>query len=185
MTVVVAAAPPLRPALARVGLVLGLTLLLAVSARVAVPFWPVPMTLQTLLVLTMAGLAGPRMATAAMLAYGVEGALGLPVFAGTPARGIGLAYLAGPTGGYLFGMLLAAAVVGALARRAAARPVMLLGVMALGSVLVYAAGAAWLAGFVGLPRAFTLGVVPFLAGDAAKTALATALVLAAARIRRS
>ncbi|HET9019493.1 MAG TPA: biotin transporter BioY [Acetobacteraceae bacterium] len=178
-----------RPQVARIGLVviwsLGLSLLLALSARVSVPFWPVPMTLQTLAVLTIAGLAGPRIATAAMLAYLAEGAMGLPVFAGTPAHGLGLAYLAGPTGGYLVGMLAAAAVVGVLARRAAGRPLALVGAMTLGSVLVYAAGAAWLAAYVGVGRALALGVVPFLAGDAVKTALAVCTVLAAGRVRRA
>ena len=181
----IAYAAAIRPNAARLGLVLGLTLVLAASARVSVPFWPVPMTLQTLAVLTIAGLAGPRLAVAAMLTYLLEGTLGLPVFAGTPERGIGLAYLAGPTGGYLFGMVLAAAVVGGLARRAAARPWALLGVMTLGSVLVYAVGAAWLAQYVGASRAVALGVVPFLAGDAIKTALAATLVLAAGRLRRA
>ena len=174
-----------RPQLVRVGLVLGLSLVLAVSARVSVPFWPVPMTLQTLAVLTIAGLGGPRVATAAMLAYLAEGAIGLPVFAATPERGLGLAYLAGPTGGYLLGMLAAAPLVGVLARRTAGRPVALLGAMTMGSVVVYAAGAAWLASYIGAARAVALGVAPFLAGDAVKTALAAAVVLAAGRPRRA
>jgi biotin transport system substrate-specific component len=169
----------------RFALILGLTLVLAASARIEVPFWPVPMTLQTLAVLTIAGIAGPRLATAAMLAYLAEGALGLPVFAGTPERGVGLAYLAGPTGGYLVGMLAASAVVGVLARRAQGRPLALGATMLLGSLLVYAPGVAWLATFIGAPRAFALGVLPFVAGDAVKTALATALTLAAARRHRA
>lgn len=182
MTAIVAAAA--RPAAARLGLVLGLTLVLAASARVQVPFWPVPMTLQTLAVLTIAGLAGPRVAAAAMLAYLVEGAAGLPVFAGTPERGVGLAYLVGPTGGYLVGMLGASAAVGALVRRAGARPLALAGAMLVGMVLVYAPGAGWLATFVGVPRAVALGVAPFIAGDMVKAALAAVLVLAAGRVRR-
>jgi biotin transport system substrate-specific component len=185
MSVAVTKPPvPLRPAIA-VPLVLGLTLLLALSARVQVPFWPVPMTLQTLAVLTIAGIGGPRVAMAAMLAYLAEGALGLPVFAGTPERGIGLAYMAGPTGGYLAGMLAASALVGWLARRAAGRPLALLGAMVLGIVVIYAPGAAWLATFVGADRAVALGVVPFLLGDAIKAALAAALTLAGARLRRA
>ena len=183
MTAIAQSVAARSPLLARAALVLGLSLLLALSARVSVPFWPVPMTMQTLAVLVIAGLAGPRLASGAMLAYLAEGALGLPVFAGT--HGIGLAYLAGPTGGYLIGMLAAAAVVGALARRVAGRPVALLGVMTLGSLLVYAAGAAWLSVYVGPAKALALGVVPFLAGDAVKTALAACAVLAAGRARRA
>jgi biotin transport system substrate-specific component len=185
MTVAVAR-PFGLPRLATLGpLVLALTGVLALSAHTQVPFWPVPMTLQPFAVLVIAGLAGPRIAVAAFAAYLVEGALGLPVFAGTPAHGIGPTYIAGPTGGYLAGMLAASALVGRLVRRAAGRPAGVAGAMAVGVVVIYTAGAAWLATFVGVPKALTLGVVPFLAGDAVKAALATALVLAAGRVRRA
>jgi biotin transport system substrate-specific component len=170
-----------RPTLAQIALVIALTLVLAGSARVAVPFWPVPMTLQTLAVLLIAGFAGPRIAAAAMLAYLAEGAAGLPVF----ATGGGLAYLAGPTGGYLAGMLLASVVVGVLVRRAAGDVLKLGLAMALGILVVYAMGAAWLSGFLGLQRALALGVAPFVVGDAVKATLAAALVLAAGRLRRA
>jgi biotin transport system substrate-specific component len=168
-----------RPLLVTVGLVLSLTLLLALSAHVQVPFWPVPMTLQTLAVLTIAGVFGARVAGSAVLAYLIEGAFGLPVFAG----GAGIAYLAGPTGGYLAGMLLASLLVGELVRRARGGVVATGAAMLAGIVLVYALGAAWLAGFVGIDKALALGVVPFLVGDAVKTALAAAFTLVAGRGR--
>ena len=98
-----------RAALAFVG-----TLVLVVSAKVEVPFYPVPMTLQTLAVLTLGALFGARLAAATVALYLGEGLIGLPVFAGAAA---GPAYLAGPTGGYLVGFLLAAALVGWLAER--------------------------------------------------------------------
>jgi biotin transport system substrate-specific component len=170
---------------ARIAIVVALTLVLAISARVQVPFWPVPMTLQTLAVLTIAGLAGPATAGAAMLGYLAEGAAGLPVFAGTPAHGVGLAYLMGPTGGYLVGMLAASVVVGVMVRQAAGRVLLIGAAMVAGSLVVYAAGAAWLAQFVGLDRAIEAGVVPFLLGDAVKATLATALVLALGRAARA
>ncbi len=161
-----------------------LSLVLAASARVQVPFWPVPMTLQTLAVLAIGGLLGPGIALAAMAAYLAEGAAGLPVFAGTPAHGIGLAYMAGPTGGYLLGFVLAAGLAGWAGQRFAARPLPL-GLAMLGAVaLDYAPGVAWLATFVGWHRAVTLGATPFLLADLVKAALATALVLAAAGWRR-
>ncbi len=164
---------------------LGLSLLLAISAHVQVPFWPVPMTLQTLAVLAIGGLLGPRMAAAAMLTYLAEGAAGLPVFAGTPAHGIGLAYMAGPTGGYLLGLLLAAGFAGWAGRRFARSP-LLLGAAMLGAVaLNYAPGVAWLATFVGWQRAVALGAAPFLLADLVKAALATTLVLATAGGRRA
>jgi biotin transport system substrate-specific component len=177
------AASASRPLLARAAIVLALTLVLALSARIQVPFWPVPMTMQTLAVLAIAGLAGPQLGGAAMLGYLAEGAAGLPVFAGTPVHGVGLAYLAGPTGGYLAGMLLAVVVVGALVRRAGGHPLRIGAAMALGIVIVYAAGAAWLARFVGIDGALDAGVLPFLVGDAVKATLAAALVLALGRPR--
>ena len=94
----------------RIGLamasVIAANALLILSAKIQVPFWPVPMTMQTLVVVALGLGMGLRLGTAAMLLYLVEGAIGLPVFAGTPERGIGLAYMAGPTGGYLAGFLL-------------------------------------------------------------------------------
>ena len=98
-------------------LVLAGSVLLWISAKVQVPFWPVPMTLQTLAVLGLAAALGRRLGVAAVVLYLMEGALGLPVFAGTPEKGIGLAYMAGPTGGYLAGFVLAAFIVGTLAER--------------------------------------------------------------------
>src|SRR5690242_2184992 len=70
------------------------TLLLTLSAKVQIPFWPVPMTMQTFVVLVLGMAYGWRLALATMALYLVEGAIGLPVFAGTPERGIGLAYMA-------------------------------------------------------------------------------------------
>jgi biotin transport system substrate-specific component len=174
-----------RPLVLRTVIVLSMTLVLALSARVQVPFWPVPMTLQTLAVLGIAGLAGPQIAGAAMLGYLAEGAAGLPVFAGTPLHGVGISYLAGPTGGYLAGMALASVVVGVLVRRAAAHPLRIGAAMTLGIAIVYALGAAWLSRFVPQDKLLALGVLPFLLGDAVKATLATALVLAFGRGARA
>ena len=80
---------------------------LTASAKITVPFWPVPMTLQTMAIMAIALATGPRVACATVLGYLAAGAAGLPVFAGTPERGIGLAYMVGPTGGYLLGYLVA------------------------------------------------------------------------------
>jgi biotin transport system substrate-specific component len=179
MTQAAAPAPSVtRPWLARAAIVLALTLVLALSARIQVPFWPVPMTMQTLAVLAIAGLLGPQIAGAAMLAYLAEGAAGMPVFAGTPTHGVGLAYLAGPTGGYLAGMFVASIVVGMLVARARGHVVRIGAAMVIGIAIVYAVGASWLAQFVGAERILAAGVLPFLLGDAVKATLATALVLA-------
>src|SRR5579862_9024378 len=93
------------------------SLVLTLSAKIEVPFWPVPLTMQSLAVLVIGMAYGLRLGALAVLLYLAEGAVGLPVFAGTPERGIGLAYMVGPTGGYLLGFLLAAWVLGLLAER--------------------------------------------------------------------
>ncbi len=168
---------PLQPLLARPALLRGLavisgSLLIWLAARIEAPFWPVPMTMQTLAVLALAAAMGPRLGMAAVALYLAEGALGLPVFAGTPERGIGLAYMAGPTGGYLLGFLLAAAAVGHLAEGCGRRLLPLLGVMVIGTALIHLPGVLWLSVFTGLEKAVMVGLVPFIAGDLLKAALA-------------
>ena len=169
------------PALQRAGLVLAGAALLTVAAKVQIPFWPVPMTLHTLAVLGLAVFGGPRLATAAFLAYLAAGAAGLPVFSGTPQRGIGLAYMAGPTGGYLLGYLAASWLVGMLARgRGLAGRV---GAMLAGLATIYACGLAWLAAFVPAGALLSTGLLPFIAGDLVKLALVAAGSAALARLR--
>lgn len=156
---------------------LGLTIagvaVLTVAAKVQIPFWPVPMTLHILAVMAISAYAGPRLAVATMVGYLMAGAVGLPVFSGTPERGIGLAYMMGPTGGYLIGFVVAAWLVARLAggRKFAAR----FGAMLLGLAVIYALGALWLAKFVPAGQVFALGVTPFILGDLIKVALAAML----------
>lgn len=157
---------------ARLGAILIGTALLAVSAHIEVPFWPVPMSMQTLVVLLIGFTGGARIGGATMLAYLAEGALGLPVFHG----GGGIAYLAGPTAGYLFGFVPAAIVVGALAERGAAGGIArIAAALLLGDALIFACGLAWLAPSFGLTKSVTLGLLPFLPAETVKLALALAL----------
>jgi len=93
------------------------SLALWASAKIQVPFFPVPITMQTFVVLVIGMTFGWRLGGATFALYLAEGAIGLPVFAGTPEKGIGMAYMIGPTGGYLLGMLLATMCVGWLAQR--------------------------------------------------------------------
>ncbi len=156
------------------------TLLLTVSAKIQVPFWPVPMTMQTFAVLVIGMAYGPRLGAATVALYLAEGAFGLPVFAGAVA---GPAYLAGPTGGYLAGFLVSAWVVGMLARRGWDRQLITgLAAMVIGTAIIFAFGFAWLAGLIGVEKAFAAGVLPFLPGAALKIALAAALLVASWRI---
>ncbi|MGD0722244.1 MAG: biotin transporter BioY [Roseiarcus sp.] len=160
-------------------LAIGGALALALSAKAQVPFTPVPMTLQTLVVLILGAAYGARLAAVTILLYLAEGMMGLQVFAGLDA---GPAYVAGPTGGYLGGFLVAAALVGWLAERGWDRSLgLLLAAMALGHFVIFACGYAWLAGLIGPDRAWVAGVVPFLATTLVKTLLAWALVAAAWR----
>ncbi len=157
---------------------------MTLSAKIEIPFWPVPMTLQVLASLALAGIFGGRLAGMMIGLYLLEGVLGLPVFANAPARGIGLAYLAGPTGGYLVGFLVAAVVIGSWIHRdrLAAVPTVLK--MMAGLAIIYAMGVLWLAQFTGWQTVLSLGVLPFLAGDVVKALLAAALTIAIARWRR-
>ncbi len=173
MPAIAAKLAPGRAQVLRTGLTLvaGVALM-TLAARTEIPFWPVPMTLQTMAVMVFALALGPRLAGGIFAAYLVAGAAGLPVFAGSPERGIGLAYMAGPTGGYLAGMLLASWLVGALG---AGRALLgRTGAMLAGIGVVYACGVAWLAVYVPAGKLLAFGVLPFIAGDLVKIALVAA-----------
>ena len=157
-------------------LVLTFSLVTALSAQVAIPlpFSPVPLTGQTFGVLLTGALLGPRLGACALLLYLAEGSAGLPFFAGGT---FGAARLLGPTGGYLLSYPLAAALVGLLAERGwDRRPPTMLAAMLIGSLVVFALGAADLARFVGSHNALMLGVWPFLPGDVLKALLAAGLL---------
>jgi biotin transport system substrate-specific component len=146
--------------------------LLTLSAKIQVPFWPVPMTMQTYVVLVLGAMFGARLGAATVLLYLAQGAMGLPVFAGTPEKGLGLAYMMGPTGGYLIGFVAAAWVIGLLAERGWDRSIVRLMVaMAIGHAIIFAFGVTWLAQLVGWNKAWMLGVAPFYAATVFKTAL--------------
>jgi biotin transport system substrate-specific component len=162
-------------------LIAGFSLIIAVSAQVSIPlsFTPVPVTLQTFAVVLTGALLGSRRGAAAIIAYLAEGLAGLPVFS---LGGAGIGHLLGPTGGYLVGFVAAAWLAGFLVERklAVTLPGALFVVVA-GHLVPYVSGVAWLSVALGLPRALTLGFVPFLIGDALKVA-ASVGVLAGANI---
>ena len=165
--------PQSRSLIVQALLVVAGSLVLAASAKVQVPFWPVPMTMQTFVVLMLGATLGARLAGATVLAYLVEGAAGLPFF----ANGGGVGQLAGPTGGYLVGFLVAAVLVGWLADKGYGRTIITTLVAFLaGEVAIFALGTGWLSTFTGAGKAVALGVTPFLLAEALKVALACALL---------
>ncbi len=155
-------------------LIIAAVALLTLSAKIQIPLWPVPITMQTYVVLVIGMGYGTRLGLLAVGSYIALGALGMPVFAGTPAQGVGMPYLLGPTGGYLIGFLAAAAVCGMLAERGWDRRFATsIVAMTLGHALIFAFGIAWLATLVGFERAIKLGFTPFIFGTVLKTALAS------------
>lgn len=165
-----------------VTVVLG-TLLITAAAKINVPVWPVPVTLQTFAIAALAAGFGMRIAVATVALYLLEGAMGLPVF----ATGGGLPYLVGPTGGFLIGFLFQAAIIGFAADRGASgRPFALFGAMLVGMAVMFAFGFAWLLAMAGqaawvdqsnvVGSAFAAAVQPFLVWDVLKMAFAALTV---------
>ncbi len=148
------------------------SLLVALMAQVKIPlpFTPVPLTGQTFAVLLVGAILGSSRGAASLLFYIVQGVIGLPVFAGGSS---GLAYLSGPTGGYLVGFVCAAFVVGKLAEIGKDRRFRTaLLVFLAGEAVIYLCGLPWLGIYIGFPNALAAGLLPFLIGDAIKLAAA-------------
>ena len=148
-----------------------------VSAKVQIATVPVPVTLQMLVIMVIGAAYGPYLAASTVGAYLLLGVQGLPVFAGTPEKGIGLAYVMGPTGGYLLGFLIAAYVVGLLARSGWDRSMpAMAAAMAVGLLCVYVPGVIWLSATwgaaLGWENWYAYGVKTFLWVDALKLVVA-------------
>jgi len=162
------------------GMVLALagTLVLALASKVSVPLWPVPMTMGTLAVLTLGMAYGWRLAGVTLMLYMAEGAIGLPVFAGTPEKGIGLAYMMSGTGGYLIGYVLAAITVGWLAEKGWDRSMLGTALaMLAGNAVIYVPGVLWLGALFGWDKPILeWGFTPFILGDVIKIGLAMGIM---------
>ena len=149
--------------------------LLAISSKVQIPLTPVPVTLQTLVLLVMSMFLGWRGAVGATSLYLFQGAIGLPVF----AHGGGFIVLFGPTGGYLFGFLIASLVVGYLAEKGWDKSVVLTFTsMTIGTLIIYLFGVIWLSYLKDLNTALVFGLLPFITPDILKICLGTCLVSA-------
>lgn len=151
---------------------------LAISAKIAVPMWPVPITMGTFAVLTLGAAYGPRLGLVTILGYMLVGVAGFDVFAGSSAEKFGLTYMMGGTGGYLIGYVLATLALGFAARAGWDRS---FGKMALamliGNALIYIPGLLYLGALMGWDKPILAwGLTPFLIGDALKLALAALMV---------
>lgn len=162
------------------------TLLITLCAKINVPVWPVPVTLQGFAIAALTAAFGMRIGVATVALYLLEGAMGLPVF----ATGGGLAYLVGPTGGFLLGFLAMAAIIGFAADRgASSKPLTLFAAMVVADAVLLALGFAWLlllsgqAGWIDqsnvVASAFAGAVRPFVIWDVLKMALAALTVTGA------
>ena len=148
-------------------LVIGVAIL-SISAHVKVPFYPVPMTLQTLVVLLIGMSYGSRLGGATILSYLFLGAMGAPVFSG----GAGFAYLIGPTGGYLLGFFVSTVLLGVLSERGMGKTWKTSALLALiGTTIIYMLGLAWLTSIIGHEKAIQFGLLPFVYGDLLKLVL--------------
>jgi len=149
------------------------SLVVGLSAQIKIPIWPVPITGQTFGALLVGIVLGKNRGLASLLAYLIEGIMGLPFFAGGSC---GFAILVGPTGGYLIGMTAAAYVIGFLSERGFDRKIgTTVSAMFLGNLIIYIFGLPWLAFYVGWQAVLQAGFFPFIAGDLAKLVLAALL----------
>ena len=148
------------------------TVLLTISAKIKIPFYPVPMTMQTFVVLFLGIVLGPKIGLLTISLYLFEGIFGLPVFAGTPEKGIGLVYFAGPTMGYLIGFLIAAYFAGTFKYNKGLINTFLKLIFSVS--FIYLFGLLWLGFLIGWDKPiFKLGAEPFLLAELFKMLILT------------
>ena len=147
------------------------TLLLTISAKIKVPFYPVPMTMQTFVVVLIGITLGWKLGLITIFVYLFEGAIGLPVFAGTPEKGIGINYMMGPTGGYLVGFIISVFIAGFVNLNKNIFVKFLL--ISLSIFAIYITGVPWLAYLAGWEIAYVWGIKNFLLAEVFKITILT------------
>ncbi len=155
--------------LRKITLVIFGTLLLTISAKVKVPFYPVPMTMQTFVVVLIGITLGWKLGLTTIFIYLFEGAIGLPVFAGTPEKGIGIVYMMGPTGGYLIGFILSVFIAGFVDLNKNIYIKFLL--ISSAVCAIYLTGVPWLAYLAGWEIAYVWGIKNFVLAEIFKVAI--------------
>ena len=159
------------------------SLVLAISAKIKIPFYPVPMTMQTFVVLFLGISFGYKIGLATVGLYLLEGIAGLPVFSNTPERGIGLVYFTGPTMGYLIGFLSACFIASYIKSNDNYFVIFLKLILSVSTI--YILGILWLGSHIGWDKPIIqLGVTPFLLAEIFKISLLTILVKQILKIRK-
>ena len=159
------------------------SIILAVSSKIKIPFYPVPMTMQTLVVLMLGIVFGWKLGLATVSLYLFEGIIGLPVFSGTPEKGVGLIYFTGPTMGYLIGFLIAVYVSGKFIYDNNLVKNFLK--LFFATSFIYILGMVWLGSLIGWDKPiFQLGAQPFLLAELFKILIATLLINKIKRIKK-
>ena len=156
------------------------SIILAVSSKIKIPFYPVPMTMQTLAVLVIGVLFGWKLGIATIILYLFEGIIGLPVFAGTPEKGIGLIYFTGPTMGYLIGFIPAVFFSGLLRvdfkYNLFVRFILNFALYSFSVSFIYIFGLIWLNNFVQADQLLAFGALPFLPAEILKISILSVAV---------
>ncbi len=159
------------------------SLLLTISAKIKIPFYPVPMTMQTFVVVLMGVTFGWKIGVATISLYLFEGIIGFPVFAGTPEKGLGLIYFMGPTMGYLIGFLFAAFLAGFLDLKTNIFLIFLKLILSVS--IIYILGILWLGHLIGWDKPLLeLGLIPFLLAELFKISLLTILTKKLIKFRK-
>ena len=153
------------------------TIILAISSKIKIPFYPVPMTMQTLVVLSVGVILGWKLGLVTIMLYLFEGLIGLPVFAGTPEKGIGIAYFTGPTMGYLLGFIPAVFFAGFFKVNEKYnlfyKIIFNFIFLTISVSFIYIFGLIWLYNFVPLDKLWILGALPFLPAELFKISILT------------
>ena len=159
------------------------SILLAISSKIKIPFYPVPMTMQTFVVLLLGVSLGWKLGLFTVTLYLAEGIAGLPVFSGTPEKGMGIVYFTGPTMGYLIGFLVAVYLTGFL--NFDNNFLKNFAKLLFSVSFVYLLGLIWLGSLIGWDKpVFKLGAQPFLLAELFKISLLTLLIPAILKLRK-
>ena len=159
------------------------SLILTISAKIKIPFYPVPMTMQTFIVLFLGVSFGYKIALATVSLYLLEGILGLPVFSNSPERGVGLAYFTGPTMGYLIGFLSACFLASFVKNDDNYLSIFLKLIFSVSTI--YILGILWLGTLIGWDKPILkLGVIPFLVAEIFKIFLLTLIAKKIIKFRK-